>query len=174
MLPAGGDSDSESAHYVAAAKMEVYRKKYVELSKVQKELEKEPENMEILRKYLKQLASYIDSELLAEKEAEVYKAEYCEKMEQAAKVKDNGMTAEEYSCYIIYLIELKKYKEAEKFWKKCEESKKNEAAYWKVLEMYYNMGEKQKFYKSLDCLEVSQIKLSSEGLKMLRYWTERR
>ncbi|MBQ4529714.1 MAG: tripartite tricarboxylate transporter TctB family protein [Lachnospiraceae bacterium] len=174
VLPAGGDNDSESAHYVAAAKMEVYRKKYAELSEVQKELEKEPKNMKILQKYLKELESYIGSELLAEKEAEVYKAEYCEKLEQAAKVKDNGMTAEEYSCYIVYLIELKKYKEAETFWGKCEESKKNEAAYWKVLEMYYNMGEKQKFYKCLDSLESSQIKLSPEGLKMLRYWTERR
>lgn len=174
VLPAGSDSDSESAHYVAAAKMEVYRKKHGELSKAKKELEKQPESTEILRKYLKELQQYIASELLAEKEAEVYKAEYCQRMEQAENMEDNGMTAEEYSCYLIYLVELKRYKEAERFWRKHKQDEKNEASYWKMLQMYYEMGEKQKFYQCLDSLEESPIKLSPEGLKLLRYWTERR
>lgn len=172
VLPAGKDSDSESAHYVAAAKMEVYRGKQEKIGKMRKQLEKEPENTEYLREYLKELTSYIESDLLTEREAELYKADYCKRLELAKK--KNGITGEEYNCYVMYLVDLKRYKEAEAFWKKFSQCERNEMAYRKMLQMYYDVGDKQKFYQCLDSLRESAIRLTPEGLKILRYWTERR
>lgn len=172
VLPAGKDSDSESAHYVAAAKMEVYRGKQEKIGKMRKQMEKEPENAEYLREYLKELTDYIESDLLTEREAELYKADYCNRLEHAKR--KTKVTGDEYNCYVMYLVDLKRYKEAEAFWKKFNQCEGNEMAYRKMLQMYYDVGDKQKFYTCLDGLRRSAIKLSPEGLKILRYWTERR
>lgn len=173
VLPAGGDSDSETAHYVAAAKMEAYRKKHMDLTKIQHKMESEPGNTEIFQEYMEKLEEYIESDLLAEKEAEIYKAEYCEKVSQAEKMAVHKITAREYGYYITYLIDLKRYEEVEKFWNRQKDSDKNEAAYVKMLQMYYDLGKKKKFYQCLEALESSKIELSPSGLKMLRYWRER-
>lgn len=172
VLPAGKDSDSESAHYVAAARMEVYRGKQEKIGRTRRQMEKEPENAECLREYLKELTGYIESDLLTEREAELYKVDYCKRLEHAKN--KNGMTGEEYNCYVMYLVDLKRYKEAEAFWKKFMQCERNEMAYRKILQMYYDVGDKQKFYQCLDDLQKSTIRLSPEGLKILRYWTERR
>lgn len=172
VLPAGGDRDSETAHYVAAAKMEAYRKKHMDLTKIQNKMEREPENAEIFQEYLEKLEEYIESKLLAEKEAEIYKAEYCEKLSQAAKLAIQ-LSEKEYGYYITYLVDLKRYEEVEKFWNKQKDSDKNEAAYMKMLQMYYDLGKKKKFYQCLEALEASPIELSPAGLKMIRYWRER-
>lgn len=174
VLPAGSDSDSESAHYVAAAKMEVYRKKYSDLSEIQKQLEKNPKDVKLAAKYLKELKQYIESELLAEREAEIYKEEYCRKFEALGKQSENEISDEMCGCYIEYLIDLKQPEKAEEFWKNCSPKNKNEAGYKKMLEMYYGKGLKDKFYACLHELEESEILLSPEGLKMLRYWIARR
>ena len=171
VLLAGNDSDSESAHYVAAAKMEVSRRKQIQLVRLQKQLKKEPENAEHLRKYLKELRDYITSDLLTEREAELYKLEYCKEMEKLQRKEE--MTGEEFNCYIMYLVDLKRYKEAETFWENFNQYEKNEMAYRKMLQMYYEMRDKQKFYQCLDSLKMSLVKLSPEGVRMLRYWTER-
>ena len=171
VLLAGNDSDSESAHYVAAAKMEVSRRKQIQLVRLQKQLKKEPENAEHLRKYLKELRDYITSDLLTEREAELYKLEYCKEMEKLQRKEE--MTGEEYNCYITYLVDLKRYKEAETFWENFNQYERNEMAYRKMLQMYYEMRDKQKFYQCLDSLKMSLVKLSPEGVRMLRYWTER-
>ena len=71
ILVAGNDSDSESAHYVAAAKMEVYRRKQIQLATYKKEWENNTDSDEKAKCYLKELAEYIESDLLAEKEAKV-------------------------------------------------------------------------------------------------------
>ena len=44
ILPASADSDSESAHYVAAGRMEVYRIKQLQLQKLKAEIREDPCN----------------------------------------------------------------------------------------------------------------------------------
>ncbi len=173
VLPAGGDSDSETAHYVAAAKMEVYRRKHNELMNAKKRFLEESGNSFVLHEYMEKLEDYIESELLAEKEAKIYKEEYCKVISEARQLPDNGITSAEYGCYITYLIDLNRVKEAEAFWNTKDETDKNETAYMKMLQMYYDLGEKDKFYQCLEQLEASSVQLSPNGLKTLRYWRMR-
>lgn len=173
VLVAGSDSDSESAHYVAAARMEVYRRKQSQLSVIRKEWENDKDNHEKLLCYLKELADYIESELLADKEADIYKSEYCRIVEDC-QGKEGLLSEREYSHYLSYLIGLKQHGKAEQFWEQIPEASKNESAYVAMMKMYHGNGDKDMFYKCLDELSKSEIKLSSDGLKMLRYWQERR
>ena len=174
ILPAGSDSDSESAHYVAAAKMEVYRRKQAKLVASKAEWKSEPDNQEKLSNYLTELQSYIDSNLLADKEADVYKKEYCNTMEHMMERKNNIFTAGEYSCYLTYLVDLKQYPKAEECWEKIGPDDKNEKAYQIMLQMYYDLKNEKMFYKHLEDLKKSKISLSASGLKLVRYWMERR
>ena len=174
VLSAGSDGDSESAHYVAAAKMEVYRRKHAQLQSWKKKVKEEPGNAKILKRYLKELEEFIESELLAEREAQLYKVQYCEEFKKLEGMGENGLTKEEYGCYLTYLVDLKQYEKAQTFWKNCNQSEKNETAYRKILQMYYEMRDEQKFYQCLDSLQTSGIKLSLEGRKLLHYWAERR
>ena len=75
ILPAGSDSDSESAHYVAAARMEVYRRKQVILAAKKKEWEKERDNPDKLKAYLNEIEDALDSNRLADKEEDIYRTE---------------------------------------------------------------------------------------------------
>ena len=67
VMAAGADSDSESAHYVAAAKMEVYRRNQSTVLAARRSWDKEYENDEKRESYLSELKNHISSGLLAEK-----------------------------------------------------------------------------------------------------------
>lgn len=174
ILPAGSDNDSESAHYVAAARMEVYRRKQVTLAAKKKEWEKEQDNQEKLKAYLDEMEKALDSNLLSDKEADVYKSEYCRIMENMEKEKNVLFTPEEYSCYLSYLVDLEQYTKAEAVWGNIKSENKNEKAYRTILQMYYNSKNEKNFYTCLEELKESKINLSADGLKLVRYWMERR
>lgn len=174
VLAAGSDSDSESAHYVAAAKMEVYRRKQSRVLTSKKEWEKDTGNYEALAHYLGELSEYIDSELLAEKEADIYKNEYCQKTALLLQQKGKLLTSKEYSCCLRYLLELKLNEKVVEFWDYIPEECKDEGSYMTMLKMYYEARDREMFYRYLDEIGKSEVKLSSDGLKMLRYWRERR
>ena len=174
VLVAGNDSDSESAHYVAAAKMEVDRRKQSQVSGYKKEWEADKGNYEKLILYLEALSEYISSELLAEKEADIYKIDYCQKVNELLQKKKDMLKSKEYGCCLEYLIELGQDDMAESLWEHIPEECKSERNYLAMLKKYYTDVNKEMFYKYLDELSSSKIELSSEGLRMLRYWRERR
>lgn len=174
ILPAGKDHDSESAHYVASARMEVYRRKQAVLAECKAIWEQDLYNFQNMQNYLTELAAYIGSELLSEKEANVYKTEYCGIMEFVCKEEKDVFSQEEYSCYLRYLVELGESEKAEQCWKKMSSEKKNEKAYQAMLQLYYERKDEKTFYQCLEELKQSNINLSAELLKFVRYWAKRR
>lgn len=174
ILPAGKDRDSESAHYVAAARMEMYRRKQASLAACKAIWEQDLYNLEKMQNYLAELADYIGSELLSEKEANVYKTEYCEIMELVLEAQNDVFSPEEYSCYLRYLVELEQSEKAEQCWWNMGVQKKNENAYQTMLQLYYKRKDEKTFYQCLEELKQSKINLSAELLKSVRYWSKRR
>lgn len=174
VLPASNDSDSESAHYVAAAKMEVYRRKQASLISLKKELQEEPDSQEKWMNYMQELVEYIESALLAEKEADIYKREYCNHVQNAIRTGSFQLSSKQYSQCLTYYVELEEYKEIEELWEFLSDEMKDEQAYLSMLKFYYNSCNEAGFYRSLKELGASKITLSAEGLKLLRYWNERR
>jgi len=173
-LPLPTGEDSQAAHYVATAKMEIYRQKHARLLKVQEKVQKNSADKAVLREYLSGLEDYIQSGVLEEKEAAIYREEYCNYFMKLHKVDADGIDATEVTCYLDNLISLGATQDAEDLWKVCPEEKKNEEGYRLMLGMYYNKKEKMKFFRCLKELEESTISLSSEGLMLLRFWIARR
>ena len=173
VLFASGDEDSESAHYVAAAKMEVDRRNQAKLIEVRKEWEQDLENDTKWKQYLCELALYIESDLLAEKEAQIYKKEYCSNVLEALEKRKTSISSVEYTKCLSYLVSLKQYEMVDNLWQQISDQDKEEESYWVILQMHHERLDKEKFYNCLDELSKSEIKLSAEGLKMLRYWKER-
>ena len=174
ILPAGKDRDCESAHYVAAAKMEIYRRKQAVLAECKAIWEQDLYNFQNMQNYLTELEAYIGSELLSEKEINVYKTEYCEIVELLLEAHNDVFSPEEYSCYLRYLVELGQSEKAEQCWKNMSTEKKNEKAYQAMLQLYYERKDEKQFYQCLDELKHSNINLSAELLKLVRYWSKRR
>ena len=174
ILPATSDEDSEAAHYVAAAKMQVHQQMHGEILELQEKIQGQKVTVGACKKYLSKLIRYINSGLLEKKETIVYKHEYCHYFDVLVQMEKEVLEAVECTNYLSYLIDLKRFGEVETFWQECADELKEETAYRKMLEMYYTQKKKDKFYECLHELEKSDISLSADGLMMLRFWIRRR
>lgn len=175
LIAAENDKDSESAHYVAAAKMEVYRSQQKQWMKILKEYEENPESIKHYTAVMYELRNFIDSRLMSNREQNMYKKKYCDLMEGQLSIEKSNVFTEGYVPYLTYLIELEQYEKAEKFWEEKKVYLKNETCYMKMMEMYYKTRDKQKFTDCMRELQAdSQIRLSAEGLNNIRYWLGRK
>lgn len=172
ILPAGGDS--EGAYYVAAAKMEVQRQKREKIQKLQKAVRGKNVDLFAIHAYLSGLEEYLETGILEEKEATIYREEYCAYFMKLRKADITEITAAEVTYYLDSLIFLGDTEEAENVWKICPADKKSEAGYRLILNMYYGKKDKRRFFRCLKELEDSEIPLSTEGLMLLRFWITRR
>lgn len=172
ILPAG--VDSESAHYVATARMEINRQKHGKLMELQRIVKKNPTDITALHAYLNELAEYVEIGVLEAKEADIYREEYCTYFMKLHRLDTDGISATEIARYLQSLIFINETEEAEDLWKVCPEDKRNEVSYKVMLNMYYDKRDKAKFFKCLKELEESEVSLSPEGLMLLRFWIARR
>lgn len=170
---AKGDEDSESAHYAAAAEMEVYRIHQQFWLESRRDLEREPENIHFFHIACDALSSVLKSGVFSEREQNVYRKHLCSLIEKQMATNISELTAEEYSYYLNALIEQGKIEEAEAVWKDPL-TKKSEESYKEMLALYYKTGQRDKFEGALKALAKSgDIRLSSTGLEQLRYWFHR-
>ena len=174
IMAAKNDKDSESAHYVAAAKMEVYRVQQKKWTKTLNEYEENPKSPTNYTVVIKALKDFINSDLMSAKEQEMYKRKYCELIKNQSSVQETLITDEDYTVYLSYLIDLKCYDEADKFWNKHKRHVENETAYMKMMEMFFDIKSEDKFNNCVKELqENATIRLSANGLEALRYWLKK-
>lgn len=170
LLPAGKDADSETAHYVAAAKMETYRILQSESSKTWKRWKDKREESAFREAFASQ-EKLISSELLSKKEEVLYKEKYIRLFREEEGSKCEFIGEAEITCCLSYLIELGKHEEAGEFYNRNRDKCRNEKAYRKLLQMFYEDGKKEEFYTMINQLrDDQQVRLSPEGLNDLRFW----
>lgn len=177
ILIASNDSDSETAHYVASAKMEVYNKLNNKLQSVMESYEKEPSKLSNIYDVLIALIDIIDSKLLSVNESNMYKTKYCNIVENEFMSDDIEIDEKKLSCFdkfIEYLVHLEEYDLVIPAFSKIPEEYKNENMYIQVLKMYYNKNEKDNFKMTLDTLCNSSLALSNEGVEIIRFWLSER
>lgn len=173
LLPAAKDTDSETAHYIAAAKMEVYRDMQEKWMKAWKNwtIDKEEDSFHNVFSSLEKL---ISSELLSYKEEILYKEKYIKLFFEEEHNNNQFISENEVTCSLVYLIDLKQYEEAEHFYHLHINKCRNETAYCKILQMYYEARRKEKFYEILNQLRMDkEVRLSQEGLNSLRFWLKK-
>ncbi len=174
ILIANNDRDSESAHYVASAKMEVNRKMKEELTQLQKQMTEHLSDAEIMYLYMNKLRKYIESGLLSSQEAAIYKKEYCSRFEDLDYENVQNDYAKLAQFYVTYLIELGETAQALAFWDAAKEEVRSEGMYMEILKLFYQQRDEKRFYETIDSLSASDIELTAKGLSTLRYWRNRR
>ncbi len=174
LLVAEQDEDSEAAHYVAAAKMEIYRQWQARWLASRKDYEKDPDNPENYHTACDVLVGMLASGVISGREQSAYRKRLCKLVQRQIDAGPSLVSQKEYEEYLSALVELGCYAEAEQLWQGYANRMRSEAAYKDMLKMFYQMGERQKFEELLDDLcKNRQIRLSAKGLEQLRYWLNR-
>ncbi len=177
ILIASNDSDSETAHYVASAKIEIYNKLNINLQSVMELYEKESSKLSNVYDVLIALIDIIDSKLLSVNESNIYKTKYCNIIENEFMSDDIEIDEEKVSYFdkfIEYLVHLEDYDFVIPAFSKIPEEYKNENMYIQILKMYYSKNQKDNFKMTLDILCNSSLALSNEGVGIIRFWLSER
>lgn len=174
LLAAEQDEDSESVHYVAAAKMEIYRLGQTRWLECRRDYEQDPGNLEKYHAACEALMEMLSSGVLSPREQSAYQKRLCSLVQKQIDAGEGEVSLKEYEEYLGALVELGQYEDAELLWQKYAYRMRSEAVYQDMLKMFYQKGERQKFEGILDDLRKNkQIRLSPRGLEQLRYWTDR-
>lgn len=174
LLAAERDEDSESAHYAAVAKTEIYRLHQTRWLECRRDYEQEPGNPEKYHTACETLTEMLASGVLSAREQSAYCKRLCDLVQRQIDAGENEVSPGEYEEYLKCLVELGRYEDAERLWQEYADRMRSEAAYQDMLKMFYQMGERQKLEAVLDDLcQNKQIRLSPKGLEQLRYWTRR-
>lgn len=174
LLAAEQDDDSESAHYVAAAKMEIYRLVQTRWLECRRDYEQDPDDSDKFHAACQALIEMLDSGVLSAIEQSTYRKRLCSLVQGQIDVGENEVSLREYEEYLSSLVDLGQYADAELLWQRYSDRIRSESVYQNMLKMFYQMGERQKFEGILDDLRKNkQIRLSPKGLEQLRYWISR-
>ncbi len=174
LLAAENDEDSESAHYVAAAKMEAYRVQQQKWMECYKAYQKDPAQPANFHAACAALQALIDGRILSSREQVIYKKTFCELIEAQEQSGGEMPSREEYEVYLAYLVESGQQEAAERVWNEKRDYVGSERGYMKMIEMYYQQKDKDKFQQCMRELRADrQVRLSAQGLEVLRYWMQR-
>ncbi len=174
LLAAAEDSDSESAHYAAVAKTEIYRLHQTRWLECRRDYAEDPNDPEKYHTLCAILIEMLASDILSAREQNAYHKRLCSLVQRQIDIADKEVSSEEYEKYLSSLVALGWYGQAEELWQRYADRMRSEAAYQEMLRMFYRMGDRQKFEGILDDLcKNRQLRLSPKGLEQLRYWTAR-
>lgn len=174
LLAAEQDEDSESVHYVAAARMEVHRRLDQEWLACSKAYEEDRGDAEKWQAASGALRKLIESQVLSGREQEMYRKKYCALAERQAQEDEGLLSDEDYGSWLEYLIETGQIRKAEGLWEEKRERLRSEACYMNMARMYYGRREKDRFDACVAALRKDRrVRLSAQGLETLRYWIRR-
>lgn len=149
------DSDSETAHYIAAAKMESYDHFIRNLETARQKYYRDPAS---LGDYLLRIRETIESRLLSSVEQEKYQNLYLQLSQDC--LDDNSYK---------YMYDLKRYDEL----LKINDAKENETLFLLVLKYHYINKNKTEFQRQLNKMIASKLTFSYDALEIIRTYKSR-
>ena len=174
LLAAEWDEDSESAHYAAVAKTEIYRLHQTRWLECRRDYEQAPGDPEKYHTACEVLIDMLASGILSSREQSAYQKRLCDLVHRQIDAGESEVSRREYVEYLDALVELGRNADAEQLWQEHADRMRGETAYHSMLKMFYRTGERQKFEELLDDLcRNRQVRLSAKGLEQLRYWRDR-
>ena len=174
LLAAEWDEDSESAHYAAVAKTEIYRLHQTRWLECRRDYEQAPGDPEKYHTACEVLIDMLASGILSSREQSAYQKRLCDLVHRQIDAGESEVSRREYVEYLDALVELGRNADAEQLWQEHADRMRGETAYHSMLKMFYRTGERQKFEELLDDLcRNRQVRLSPKGLEQLRYWRDR-
>lgn len=174
LLAAEWDEDSESAHYAAVAKTEVYRLHQTRWLECRRDYTEAPGDPQKYHMACEALIDVLASGILSSREQNAYRKRLCDLVQRQVDTREAEVSQREYEECLDSLVELGRSDDAELLWREHADQIRSEETYGSMLKMFYQMGERQKFEDMLnDLCRNKQVRLSPEGLERLRYWRNR-
>lgn len=174
LLAAERDEDSESAHYAAVAKTEIYRLHQTRWLECRRDYAENPDDPEKYHTACQLLTEMLSSGILSAREQSAYQKRLCDLVQKQIDEWESEVLPCEYEEYLGALVDLGRSEDAERLWREHADQMQSETAYQSMLEMFYRTGERQKFEDLLnDLCRNRQVRLSPKGLERLRYWKGR-
>lgn len=174
LLAAENDEDSESVHYVAATKMEIYRSLHQNWLDCYRVYEDDPADIRACQDACEALRKLIGSQVLSGREQEMYKKKYCSLIEAQEQAGEDMIQNIDYEAYLFYLIELGRFEQAQQLWEEKRDRLRSEKSYMRMTEMFYQRHDEEKFQECIVQLQGDkQVRLTAQGMEKLRYWMQR-
>ncbi|MBD5559080.1 MAG: hypothetical protein HDQ87_01775 [Clostridia bacterium] len=161
--------DSEVSHYAASVLSRELNQYRINVQKVWKQLQEEPEETE----YAEMLIDYMDSILKQHILSPAEQRDYVGILDNAAEMlyesDPSKMTVGRYEAVCLRLLELKEYDEAEKWAKRLAEAFPTELpAYTCRLKLYFIRQDRDAFFELLNRLKRSNVVIDNETLELIR------
>lgn len=174
LLAAERDKDSESTHYAAVAKTEIYRLHQTRWLECRRDYAQNPGDPEKYHTACQVLTEMLESGVLSSREQSAYQKRLCDLVQGQIDADEAEVSPEEYEEYLGSLVELGRSGDAERLWQEHADQMRSEAAYQSMLKLFYRTGDRRKFEDVLnDLCQNRQVRLSPKGLEHLRYWRDR-
>lgn len=174
LLAAENDEDSESVHYVAATKMEIYRSLHQNWLDCFRDYEESPEDIQACQNACEALRKLVDSQVLSGREQTMYQKKYCSLIETQEQAGKDMIQDRDYEEYLFYLMELGRYEQAQQLWEDKRDRLRSEKSYMRMTEMFYQRQDEEKFRECIAQLrEDKQVRLTAQGMEKLRYWMQK-
>lgn len=163
------DTDPATAAYAAAVLSELKRKQDQELRQLEEELELDPQNPLLMRKYSDTLAGYLQNRLL-----DIYERFALE--EKFTVVLGRMLSGEhsekdDYVRKINVEIDRIKYIKAEEYCREfIERYPGEEEPYLMYIKLYYHKKEYDRLLEKVRELQEAEINLSGKALEIVKYW----
>ena len=174
LVKALDNEDPETAHYAAAALMDILQKYSKKLSGFQQKYEENPQDADINREYADTTFEYISSGVLGEIEVKKYSHLYVDLIDNLNTFHPELIDTEQYKNVVECLLKIGKYEDADRWANLSIERQPNmEQSYLNALNVKYKTEQWEDFKVVLDKMLKSGAQLSQKGIGVVRFWNRK-
>ncbi|HIT67099.1 MAG TPA: hypothetical protein IAB61_07685 [Candidatus Merdisoma merdipullorum] len=165
------NDDTEVVHYAVTALAELQKDYDLKFQEIQRRMEEEPDDDELLEKYLELLDQYLGSGLLEGNARELQLRNYSNLLSE--KLKKDGDSLRLYEKKIQADLLVGEYNQAyEDIERVLNLWPKHELGYLFLIQYYASVKNRAGISQTLELLERRQIHLSAEGRGTVRFWKD--
>ncbi|WP_028609407.1 hypothetical protein [Paenibacillus harenae] len=165
------NDDTETSHYAVSAIMEAKRKLSLSIQELSVRYEQNKTDEYLLRTYAEVLKGFMRSGFLDERTMRKYMFTYIEVLEHLIANADHVEFA--FKEKISTELKLGQYTDAEvSCLSYIDKYPHSETAYLSLMELYFTTKSVSKLQETVTLLKGSSVRLTNQGLTMVRYWSE--
>ena len=174
LVKALDNDDPETAHYAAAALMDILQKYSKRLATLSQQYQANPQDADVNREYADVTFEYISSGVLGEIEVKKYSHLYVELIDNLNIFHPDMLDTEHYKNIVECLLKIGRYEDADRWANLSIERQPNmEQSYLNALSVKYKTEQWEEFKLVLDKMLKSGAQLSQKGIGVVRFWNRR-
>ncbi len=164
-------NDSETSHYAASIITDVKSNFKITVQRMREKLDKFPNDAEISCLMVSFINEFLQKKVLSDIEQLTYIEQSVQILDNLYKNDKKAITSEMYKQVIQHLLRIGKNNEALIWGRRSINEYPNELDTYKgILKLYYETGEKTKFFEVLKKLKESNLEFDNECIELIRFY----